>query len=75
MHTCSFCGKDESEVERLIPGADDIFICDECIRLGAEILAEEGVGSGSATPKASAEPVKVPNPREIVRFLDQYVIG
>ncbi len=75
MHTCSFCGKDESEVERLIPGADDIFICDECIRLGAEILAEEGVGSGSAAPRAANEPVKVPRPREIVRFLDQYVIG
>ena len=75
MHTCSFCGKDESEVERLIPGADDIFICDECIRLGAEILAEEGVGGGAATPRAANEPVKVPRPREIVRFLDQYVIG
>jgi ATP-dependent Clp protease ATP-binding subunit ClpX len=75
MHTCSFCGKDESEVERLIPGADDIFICDECIRLGAEILAEEGVGGGAATPRSANEPVKVPRPREIVRFLDQYVIG
>lgn len=75
MHTCSFCGKDESEVERLIPGADDIFICDECIRLGAEILAEEGVGGGAAAPRTASEPIKVPRPREIVRFLDEYVIG
>jgi ATP-dependent Clp protease ATP-binding subunit ClpX len=75
MHTCSFCGKDETEVKRLIPGADDVFICDECIRLGAEILAEEGVGSSAALSRTAAEPLKVPRPRDIVRFLDQYVIG
>ena len=75
MHTCSFCGKDETEVKRLIPGADDVFICDECIRLGAEILAEEGVGSSAALSRAATEPLKVPRPRDIVRFLDQYVIG
>ncbi len=73
MHTCSFCGKEETEVERLIPGADDVFICDECILLGVEILAEEGIGSGA--PTTSQGPIKVPRPREIVRFLDAYVIG
>jgi len=75
MHTCSFCGKDEAEVKRLIPGADDIFICDECIRLGAEILAEEGVSNTGGQSRSTGEPLKVPRPREIVRFLDQYVIG
>lgn len=75
MHTCSFCGKDEAEVKRLIPGADEVFICDECIRLGGEILAEEGVSSTAGKSRADREPLKVPRPREIVRFLDQYVIG
>ena len=34
---CSFCGKDRSEVHRLIEGPSDVFICDECVLLGAEI--------------------------------------
>lgn len=74
MHTCSFCGKEESEVERLIPGADS-FICDECIRLGAEILAEEGIGVGGGSTPSQTKPIRVPRPREIVHYLDQYVIG
>jgi len=39
---CSFCGKTKAEVQRLIEGSDQVFICDECVLLGAEILAEEG---------------------------------
>lgn len=73
---CSFCGKDRSEVHRLIEGSDEVYICDECIFLGAEILAEEGVGEAVQAAKPTREtPRAIPSPREIVAHLDQYVIG
>jgi ATP-dependent Clp protease ATP-binding subunit ClpX len=76
MRICSFCGKEEGEVQRLIAGAEGVYICDECVRLGAEILQEEGVGpDGSASSASKSRPKKVPSPREIVQHLDQYVIG
>ena len=76
MNVCSFCGKEESEAQRLIAGDDDVHICDECIRLGAEILEEEGVGQIGVPGKAAQLTAKrVPSPREIVYSLNQYVIG
>lgn len=75
MEICSFCGKEESEVQRLIAGSDGVFICDDCIRLGAEILAEEGLDINGGPTSSSPRPTTVPRPREIVQYLDQYVIG
>jgi ATP-dependent Clp protease ATP-binding subunit ClpX len=75
---CSFCGKDRAEVKRLIEGADGVYICDGCVLLGAEILAEEGVITGGVRPAATADantPRIIPSPRTIVEHLDQYVIG
>ena len=75
---CAFCGKDRAEVKRLIEGEDNVYICDACILLGAEILAEEGVITGGVRPAvASGEhtPRAIPSPRAIVEHLDQYVIG
>jgi ATP-dependent Clp protease ATP-binding subunit ClpX len=75
---CSFCGKDRTEVRRLIEGADGVYICDECVLLGAEILAEDGLIAGGAPRPVSAPgqgPRSIPSPREIVAHLDQYVIG
>jgi ATP-dependent Clp protease ATP-binding subunit ClpX len=75
---CSFCGKSKAEVQRLIEGADQVFICDECVLLGAEILAEEGLIAGSVragAAKAGSAPRTIPSPRAIVEHLDQYVIG
>ncbi|MCL4830427.1 MAG: ATP-dependent Clp protease ATP-binding subunit ClpX [Caldilinea sp.] len=75
---CSFCGKDRAEVKRLIEGADGVYICDGCVLLGAEILAEEGVITGGVRPAATADanaPRTIPSPRTIVEHLDQYVIG
>ncbi|MCC9077259.1 ATP-dependent Clp protease ATP-binding subunit ClpX [Litorilinea aerophila] len=72
---CSFCGKEKSEVQRLIEGPDNVFICDECILLGAEILAEEGLTDAAPGHKPRSAPRTVPSPREIVAHLDQYVIG
>jgi ATP-dependent Clp protease ATP-binding subunit ClpX len=74
--SCSFCGKDRAEVHRLIEGPSDVYICDECVLLGAEILADEGVGETTQVGKgARPEARSVPSPRAIVQHLDQYVIG
>ncbi|MFZ1768175.1 MAG: ClpX C4-type zinc finger protein, partial [Caldilinea sp.] len=75
---CSFCGKDRSEVKRLIEGADGVYICDGCVLLGAEILAEEGVITGGVRPAMATDSNAlrtIPSPRSIVEHLDQYVIG
>ncbi len=71
---CSFCGKAQSDVARLIAGLDDAYICNECLRLGSEILAEEGLAPGSSASSPAA-PRAIPSPKEIVAHLDQYVIG
>ncbi|GIK74334.1 MAG: ATP-dependent Clp protease ATP-binding subunit ClpX [Chloroflexota bacterium] len=62
----------------MIEGADGVYICDGCVLLGAEILAEEGVITGGVRPAATADanaPRTIPSPRTIVEHLDQYVIG
>ena len=68
---CSFCGKSQHEVKKLIAGPS-VFICDECIDLCNEIVRDEVLGEkGSKTEKKDF----LPTPREITGFLDQYVIG
>ncbi len=66
---CSFCGKSQTEVHKLIAGPS-VFICDECVDLCNDIIREEI--QESATPEASE---KLPVPREINEILDEYVIG
>jgi len=67
--SCSFCGKSQREVKKLIAGPT-VYICDECIELCNDIIAEE-YGQEEA-PVASS---RVPKPREIKTALDEYVIG
>jgi len=67
--TCSFCGKSQDEVRKLIAGPD-IYICDECVELCNDILREE------MEPAEDAEsPTRLPTPKELVEALDEYVIG
>ena len=66
---CSFCGKSQHEVRKLIAGPS-VFICDECVDLCNDIIREE-VQETSAGGKGS----KLPTPREINRILDDYVVG
>src|SRR3954470_21755692 len=66
---CSFCGKHQSEVKKLIAGPS-VYICDECIELCNDIIAEEYDSSDSP-----GETAKVPKPAEIKKVLDDYVIG
>ncbi|MCM2326968.1 MAG: ATP-dependent Clp protease ATP-binding subunit ClpX [Lysobacter sp.] len=67
---CSFCGKSQHEVRKLIAGPS-VFICDECIDLCNDIIREE------AAPDTTAKAAKsdLPSPHEICDILDQYVIG
>ena len=66
---CSFCGKSQNEVRKLIAGPS-VFICDECVDLCNDIIREEI--QETAAPESSD---KLPVPREINEILDQYVIG
>ncbi len=66
---CSFCGKSQHEVRKLIAGPS-VFICDECVELCNDIIREE-VQDKSGTSKGS----KLPTPREINDILDDYVVG
>jgi ATP-dependent Clp protease ATP-binding subunit ClpX len=66
---CSFCGKSQHEVRKLIAGPS-VFICDECVDLCNDIIREEV--QETATTEAMS---KLPTPREIKEILDQYVIG
>lgn len=65
---CSFCGKNQNEVKKLIAGPS-VFVCDECIELCNDIIKEE---TQEVTKDAS---VHLPTPREIAKSLDEYVIG
>ena len=67
---CSFCGKSQHEVRKLIAGPS-VFICDECIDLCNDIIREEMHGDEATKLVKSSLPV----PREICQILDQYVIG
>ena len=65
---CSFCGKSQKQVKKLIAGPG-VYICDECIDLCNEIIEEEFAGT------ESVEFTELPKPREIYEFLGEYVIG
>ena len=67
---CSFCGKSQHEVRKLIAGPS-VFICDECIDLCNDIIREES-GADTGTKAAKSD---LPSPHEICDILDQYVIG
>lgn len=67
---CSFCGKSQKQVERLISGPG-VYICEECIELCNEIIAEEIQAAQPAETEQSALPV----PQEIFDFLEEYVVG
>ena len=66
---CSFCGKDQHQVKRIIAGPNDTFICNECVELCQEIISEE-----DQVLVPEIEMTELPTPRKIKEFLDEYVI-
>lgn len=70
---CSFCGKSQEQVRKLIAGSNNVYICDECIDLCGEILEEELDGCDDDGLDFSE--INLLKPKEIKSFLDEYVIG
>ncbi|MEQ9763876.1 ATP-dependent Clp protease ATP-binding subunit ClpX [Streptococcus jiangjianxini] len=68
MVYCSFCGKNQDEVKKIIAG-NGVFICDECVALSQEIIKEE------LAEEVLADLTEVPKPKELLAILDQYVVG
>ncbi|MBO5348014.1 MAG: ATP-dependent Clp protease ATP-binding subunit ClpX [Lachnospiraceae bacterium] len=71
---CSFCGKPQEAVRKLIAGPDGIYICDECISLCSEIIEEELYEDGIEAHADEME-INLLKPKEIKAFMDDYVIG
>ena len=70
-YRCSFCGKSQDQVQRLIAGPGGVYICDECIDLCREIIEEEQ----ATVSKPRLQTGKIPAPKKIYEQLSQYVIG
>lgn len=74
---CSFCGKPQEQVRKLIAGpvGSDVYICDNCIDICAEIIEEELEEEESAGGREELEQINLLKPEELKAFLDEYVIG
>jgi ATP-dependent Clp protease ATP-binding subunit ClpX len=72
QYHCSFCGKSQEQVRRLIAGPGAVYICDECVELCREIIDEDAVGG---PPKTKVSSGRVPPPKVIYEQLSEYVIG
>ena len=84
LRQCSFCGRSAEMVEALIPSPDDrSFVCSECVDLFHDMLTEYRTGVSPSKARKSAKDSKsdkemlknIPKPKQIMEFLDQYVIG
>jgi ATP-dependent Clp protease ATP-binding subunit ClpX len=71
---CSFCGKTQNQVRKLIAGPNGAFICDECVDICQEIIVEELDDFGPA-PETDSIEINLQKPEDMKAFLDQYVIG
>jgi len=75
-YLCSFCGRGQDEVQRLISGPGTVFICDECVSLCSAIIAEDPATKVAAARRTTPPgPARLPTPRRLREYLDQYVIG
>ena len=72
---CSFCGKSEQEVSRMLAGPPGIYICNECVAICESILAEGEMGFTSSKYSTKGNRDHLPTPVELKEALDEYVIG
>ncbi len=74
---CSFCGKTDGQVRKLIAGPNGAYICDECVDICAEIIEEELLEEEEPMPQQQEEleEINLLKPVELKAFLDEYVIG
>src|SRR5207248_7664612 len=72
QYRCSFCGKSQEDVRRLIAGPGAVYICDECVELCREIIDEEELTPAKPDFNFGRQ---IPKPKRISELLDQYVIG
>lgn len=72
---CSFCGKPQEQVRKLIAGPNGAYICDECVDICAEIIEEELENDEEAGGFDEVEQINLLKPEELKAFLDEYVIG
>src|SRR5215211_3315597 len=73
QYQCSFCGKSQDQVRRLIAGPGAVYICDECVDLCREIIDEES--APPTAPKTRVPTAKLPTPQQILEQLNAYVVG
>ena len=69
---CSFCGKRQEQVKRMMSGPNDVYICNECVELCNSLIREDMYDTG--VPEYH-DPEKLPTPREIKEYMDNYIIG
>lgn len=73
---CSFCGKTQSQVQKLIAGPNGAYICDECVDICSEIIEEELMDAEDTSRFDNDRPeINLLKPKELKKFLDEYVIG
>ena len=72
QYHCSFCGKNQDQVKRLIAGPGAVYICDECVELCREIIDEEAAGPAKTKVAAGQ---RTPPPKQILDHLSEYVVG
>lgn len=75
LFRCSFCGKTQDQVHKLIAGPNGAYICDECVDICAEIIEEEMEEDRGKGAKSAKEEINLIKPKEMKAFLDEYVIG
>ena len=73
-YQCSFCGKTQAQVRRLIAGPDRVFICDDCVNLCEQIIADESPEKDTKSPQGNYK-TKGLNPKWIYNRLEEYVVG